>query len=155
VLYDLVEALGYLAERGADPRAVAASLLGADLDEISSDLVTMLYPWMDDELRHALYVALADAAHPLRGCWPVDGELPRAMAAPDRARAAAVIGASYATALAWCRLARVTPPHHGFPVSSAVVPTLIHERDDPSPDAPPPPPGVTGTGTASDWLYKT
>ncbi|MBO3752924.1 hypothetical protein J5X84_43325 [Streptosporangiaceae bacterium NEAU-GS5] len=154
VLYDLVESLGYLAERGADPRAVAASLLGADLAATSSDLVTLLYPWIDDELRHALYIALADSGHPLRGCWPVEGELPHAMAAPDRAGAAAVLGASYATALAWCRLTGSLRPSHGFPVSSALVPTIIHERDDPPTGPVPPPPGVNVVDTPSDWLYK-
>ncbi|MEU7003343.1 hypothetical protein [Nonomuraea sp. NPDC046570] len=49
---------------------------------------------------------------------------------PNRATAAAVLGAVYATGLAWCRLTGAEVPARGFPSSSVVVRWLIHERDD-------------------------
>ncbi|WP_285707270.1 hypothetical protein [Microtetraspora sp. NBRC 16547] len=166
-LYDLVEALGHVAATGADPRAVAASLLAADVAAVSSgaatgavtgtatsgvtSVVTMLYPWMDDEMRRSFYVALTDPAHPLRGCWPVSGELPAALTPPGRDATAALLGAAYATGLAWCRLAGTAPPPRGFPVSSAAVAWLMHQRDDTVPELP-----VTGEfhdQSESGWLF--
>lgn len=156
-LYDLVEALGYTAARGLDPRSAAASLLAADVAGLLSgapstaEVVTQLYPWMDDELRHGFYVSLADPSHPLRGCWPSEGELPPMLAAPDRGTAAALLGSAYATGLAWCRLTGTAPPPRGFAVSSAVVQCLIHQRDDPLPEP--------GTGSfphdpdGTGWLF--
>jgi hypothetical protein len=150
-LYDLVEAVGHTAAKGADPRAVGAALLAADVAGMSTDVVTELYNWMDDELRHAFYVALTDASHPLRGCWPVDGKLPRGLAPTDRGTAAALLGAAYAAGLAWCRLTGTTPPERGFPVSSAAVQCLIHQRDDP---LPPEQDRVEPTEVSSEWLYR-
>ncbi|WP_182908982.1 hypothetical protein [Microbispora sp. H13382] len=147
-LYDLVEALGYTAARGMDPRAVAAALLAADVAGVcgvsepawaapgsspTAQVVTALYPWMDDELRQALYLALTDPAHPLRGCWPAGGELPPGLVPPDRETAAALLGSAYATGLAWCALTGTPAPTVGFPVCAAVVQCLIHQRDDPRP----------------------
>ncbi|MET8047252.1 hypothetical protein ABZU75_06580 [Streptosporangium sp. NPDC005286] len=138
MVYDLVQALGFLAPMGADPRAVAASLLAADLAAFAPRVADGLYPWLDPELRHILHVVLTDAAHPLRGCWPRSGELPSALHPPDRASAAALLGAAYATGLAWCRLTGTEVPERGFTTASAVVHRLTHERDDPVP-------GVSGT----------
>ncbi|GII77505.1 hypothetical protein Sru01_24870 [Sphaerisporangium rufum] len=135
-LYDLVEALSYLAGRGADPRAVAASLLAADVAGVAPQAAARLYPWLDAELRQTYYVALSRPGHPLRDCWPREGEPPDPVRPPDRASAAAVLGAGYATGLAWCRLAGVEPPARGFPVSAATVSCLMHERDDPRPAVP-------------------
>ncbi|MEU4536273.1 hypothetical protein AB0G15_15555 [Streptosporangium sp. NPDC023825] len=137
-VYDLVQALGFLAPMGADPRAVAASLLAADLSDVAPRAADGVYPWLDPELRHILHVVLTDASHPLRGCWPRSGELPAALHPPDRAAAAALLGAAYATGLAWCRLTGTEIPERGFTTASAVVHRLTHERDDPVP-------GVSGT----------
>ncbi|GLW25128.1 hypothetical protein Mame01_51700 [Microbispora amethystogenes] len=149
-LYDLVEALAYTASRGMDPRAVAAALLAADVAGVcgvsepawapgasgTARVVTALYPWMDDEQRQALYLALADPAHPLRGCWPAGRVLPAALLPPDRTTAAALLGSAYATGLAWCALTGTPAPPEGFAVPAAVVQCLIHQRDDPRPHEP-------------------
>ncbi len=146
-LYDMVEALGYLAARGVDPRTAAAALLAADVAGVcgtaephwapgasgTADIVTRIYPWIDDELRDALYASLSDPRHPLRGCWPRNGTLPVAILPPDRDTAAALLGSAYATGLAWCRLTGTSTPTNGFAVCRAVVQCLIHERDDPLP----------------------
>ncbi|MEU0517835.1 hypothetical protein [Streptosporangium sp. NPDC006007] len=137
-VYDLVETLGFLVPKGADPRAVAASLLAADLSPFGAGTAHPLYPWLDPELRHILHVVLAESSHPLRGCWPRSGRLPSALHPPDRAGAAALLGAAYATGLAWCRLTGTAVPERGFTTASAVVHRLTHERDDPVP-------GVSGT----------
>ncbi|GIH98294.1 hypothetical protein [Planobispora takensis] len=142
-LYDLVEALSFLAPKGADPRAVAASLLAADVAAHAPRAADRLYPWLDPELRHILHVVLIDPTHPLRGCWPRTAEaspaaLPSALRPPGRAAAAALLGAAYATGLAWCRLSGTAVPERGFATACALVHWLIHERDDPVP-------GVSGT----------
>ncbi|MFF0250085.1 hypothetical protein ACWEU6_17500 [Streptosporangium sandarakinum] len=136
VVYDLVVALGFVAAKGADPRAIAASLLAADLSEAAPGAVEELYPWLEPELRRMLRVALDDPSHPLRRCWPRAGELPTALHPPDRAAAAALLGTSYAAGLAWCRLTGTPVPERGFATASAVVHRLVHERDDPVPDDP-------------------
>ncbi|WP_214413261.1 hypothetical protein [Sphaerisporangium fuscum] len=141
-LYDMVRALSFVAAHGADPRAVAASLLAADVHAVAPAVAPQLYPWLDAELRHTYYVALAQPDHPLRGCWPRDGEPPEALRPPDRASAAALLGAAYATGLAWCGLTGTPPPPRGFPSSAAMVSCLMDQRDDPHetqpgvPDAP-------------------
>ncbi|MBB2912524.1 hypothetical protein FHS43_003807 [Streptosporangium becharense] len=140
-LYDLVQSLGFLAAKGADPRAVAASLLAADLADCAPRAADGVYRWLDPELRHILHVVLIDPAHPLRGCWPRSGELPSALHPADRGSAAALLGAAYATGLAWCRLTGTAVPERGFATASALVHRLTHERDDPLPDVP----GASGT----------
>ncbi|GLV50992.1 hypothetical protein TBS_15620 [Thermobispora bispora] len=138
-LYDLAESLAYTAPRGFEPRLVAVALLAADLHELfaaaepqrGADAVTTIYAWIDDELRQALYLALTDESYPLRACWPRSGELPAALVPPDRDTAAALLGAAYATGLAWCALTGTPSPERGFAVSSAVTRCLIHQRDDP------------------------
>ncbi|MFI9432724.1 MULTISPECIES: hypothetical protein [Streptosporangium] len=137
-LYDLVQTLGFLVPKGADPRAVATSLLAADLSATAPRAADALYPWLDPELRHILHVVLTDPSHPLRGCWPRSGGLHSALHPPDRASAAALLGAAYATGLAWCRLSGTTVPERGFVTAAAVVHRLTHERDDPVP-------GISGT----------
>ncbi|WP_336207453.1 hypothetical protein [Nonomuraea sp. LPB2021202275-12-8] len=49
---------------------------------------------------------------------------------PDRASAAAVLGAAYAAGLAWSGLSGARVPERGFAGSAALVHRLIHERDD-------------------------
>lgn len=137
-VYDLVGTLGFLVPKGAEPRAVAASLLAADLSAFGPRAADPLYPWLDPELRHILHVVLSDASHPLRGCWPRSGRLPSALNPPDRAGAAALLGAAYALGLAWCRLTGTPVPERGFTTAAAVVHRLSHERDDPVP-------GTSGT----------
>lgn len=132
-VYDMIEALGYLWSKRADPRAVAAALLAADVSALAPEAAPRLYPWLDPELRQMLHGALSDAGHPLRRCWPKDGELPPSLHPPDRAAAASLLGAAYATGLAWCRLAGVDVPDRGFVTASAVVHQLVHQRDDECP----------------------
>ncbi|GAA3442939.1 hypothetical protein [Planomonospora venezuelensis] len=161
-VYDLVQALGFLAARGADPRAVAGALLAADVAAHAPRAADRLYAWLDPELRHVLRDVLTDPAHPLRRCWPRPrgagsstgsfsgpstgsfavpspapppgpATLPSALHPPDRASAAALLGAAYATGLAWCRLTGTAVPERGFPTASALVHRLAHERDDPVP----------------------
>ncbi|MFC7384057.1 hypothetical protein [Sphaerisporangium rhizosphaerae] len=143
MLYDLVEALSFVEVHGADPRAVAASLLAADVQAVAPGVAPQLYPWLDPELRRAFHAALTDPGHPLRGCWPRDGEPPAPLRPPDRASAAALLGAGYAAGLAWCRVTGTAPPPRGFPTSSATVTCLIHERDDPAPSVP---------ATSAEWI---
>ncbi|GAA3786915.1 hypothetical protein GCM10022226_01380 [Sphaerisporangium flaviroseum] len=145
-LYDMVRALSFVCAHGADPRAVAASLLAADVQAVAPGVAARLYPWLDAQLRQTYYVTLAEPQHPLRGCWPRAGEPPEALRPPDRASAAALLGAGYATGLAWCRLTGTMPPPRGFPTSAATVSCLIHERDDPLPGVP---------GTSSEWIRHT
>lgn len=145
-LYDLVQALAFVTAHGADPRAVAASLLAADVQAVAPGVASQLYPLLDGELRQTYYVTLAEPRHPLRGCWPRAGEPPAALRPPDRGSAAALLGAGYATGLAWCRLTGTPSPPTGFPTSAATVSCLIHERDDPLPGVP---------GTSSDWIRHT
>jgi hypothetical protein len=152
-MYDLVEALAFVAARGADPRAVAASLLAADVSAVAPGVVAALYRWLDPQMRQAFYVALADQRHPLRGCWPRDGALPDGLMPPDRDTAAALLGTAYATGLAWSRLTGTEPPPRGFPASAAVVQCLIHQRDDPLPA--PDQPGLDAPETTSSWPYHT
>ncbi|WP_084259130.1 hypothetical protein [Microtetraspora malaysiensis] len=156
-LYDLVDALGHATASGADPRAVAASLLAADVTAVTrgvtAGVVPLLYPWMDDEMRRSFYVALTDRAHPLRGCWPSSGTLPATLVPSGRDTAAALLGAAYATGLAWCALTGTAPPPRGFPVASALVAHLMHQRDDTVP-------GLTVTRefhdrSESGWLFHS
>ncbi|MEU8249853.1 hypothetical protein [Nonomuraea sp. NPDC048916] len=49
---------------------------------------------------------------------------------PGRASAAAVLGAAYATGLAWGRVSGAKVPERGFAGQSALVRRLVHERDD-------------------------
>ncbi|MFG1880226.1 hypothetical protein ACGFIV_35900 [Sphaerisporangium sp. NPDC049003] len=145
-LYDMAHALSFVSAHGADPRAVAASLLAADVKHVAPGVATQLYPWLDSELRQTYYVTLSEPRHPLRGCWPREGEPPAALRPPGRGAAAALLGAGYATGLAWCRLTGTAPPPRGFPTSAAMVSCLIHERDDPLPGVP---------GTSSEWIRHT
>ncbi|GIH75592.1 hypothetical protein [Planobispora longispora] len=152
-LYDLVEALGFLTPKGADPRAVAGALLAADVAAHAPRAADRIYPWLDPELRHILHVVLTRSTHPLRGCWPRSRDaasppassgassappavLPSALQPPDRASAAALLGAAYATGLAWCRLTGTAVPERGFATASALAQRLAHERDDPVPGVP-------------------
>ncbi|MDH2429226.1 hypothetical protein [Sphaerisporangium sp. TRM90804] len=132
-LYDMVRALGFVTAQGGDPRATAASLLAADVDAVAPDVAPQLYPLLDAELRRKYIVALSEPGHALRDCWPRDGEPSAVLRPPDRASAAALLGAAYATGLAWCRLTATEPPERGFPASAATVSCLIAHRDDPLP----------------------
>ncbi|GII87664.1 hypothetical protein Ssi03_56540 [Sphaerisporangium siamense] len=156
-LYDLVEALAFAAGDGADPRVVAASLLAADVHEVAPEAAARLYPYLDPELRRTYYLALAEPGHPLRGCWPEDGAPADGLRPPDRASAAALLGAGYATGLAWCGLTGTEPPARGFPASAATVSCLIGQRDDPLPAALPEETGPSSeaTETSGEWIHHT
>ncbi|WP_425465675.1 hypothetical protein [Nonomuraea turkmeniaca] len=136
-VYDLAEALAFM----PDPSRATAAFL-ADL----SDSRGLLPPRLDHRLRMA-YEALERAG--LTGTsagettapdgFPVQGRpggvsiAPAPVlevAPPDRGSAAAVLGAAYATGLAWGRLTGAKVPERGLAGQSALVQKLVHERDD-------------------------
>ncbi|MFI0420119.1 hypothetical protein [Spongiactinospora sp. 9N601] len=125
-MYDLVQALGYIAKRRHDPRVTAAALLAADLAALSPKSAAKVYPWLDPEMRHVVHTVLADPRHTLREQWPDDGELPPSLHPPDIGSAAALLGTAYATGLAWCDLAGVESPASGFATAAATARRLTH-----------------------------
>lgn len=132
-VYDLVEALGFVADA---PRAAATYL--ADL----SDSRGLLPARLNHRLRRA-YEELGSAGltgtsaaertepegFPVRpgGVEPPPVEV---VTPPDRESKAAVLGAAYATCLAWGGLTGAKVPQRGLAGQSALVRELIHERDD-------------------------
>ncbi|MGW4800863.1 hypothetical protein ACWEPC_51435, partial [Nonomuraea sp. NPDC004297] len=130
-LYDLVEALSFM----PDPRAAAASFL-ADLSDSGGVLpgrldhrLRMAY----EELRHAGLTGTSAAETTQPEGFPVrtSEALPTLeVAPPDRGSAAAVLGAAYATGLAWGRLTGARLPERGLAGQSALVRKIVHERDD-------------------------
>jgi hypothetical protein len=64
------------------------------------------------------------------GGEPEDGGSGEAVEPPDRASAAAVLGAAYAAGLAWGRATGARVPERGFAGAASLVRRLIHERDD-------------------------
>ncbi|WP_435875145.1 hypothetical protein [Nonomuraea fuscirosea] len=134
-VYDLVEALSFM----PDPPAAAATFL-ADL----SDSRHLLPERLDHRLRMAyeelaragrVGTSAADSTEP--DGFPVrTGGLSVApapvleVAPPDRASAAAVLGAAYAMGLAWGRLTGAKVPERGLASQSALVRKIVHERDD-------------------------
>ncbi|GAB1824570.1 hypothetical protein [Herbidospora sp. RD11066] len=152
--YDLTEALGYVAGRQIEPRVAAASLLACDLSTAADAEVTDVFPLLDEELRRAVRKALDDSAHPLRTLWPVDGALPDALFPPGREAASTLLGAAYATGLAWSAMIGRAVPERGFPSASAVSGKLIHERDDTVP-SPLRMPGRPVSEITSEWLYHS
>ncbi|QFY13630.1 hypothetical protein GBF35_50000 [Nonomuraea phyllanthi] len=133
-VYDLVEALAF----APDPPMAAATFL-ADLSDSKGTLPARL----DHRLRRA-YEELDRAG--LTGTsagestepegFPAGGRVltrpaPAAeVAPPDRASAAAVLGAAYATGLAWGALTGARLPQSGLAGQSELVRRLIQERDD-------------------------
>ncbi|WP_143590504.1 hypothetical protein [Thermoactinospora rubra] len=67
------------------------------------------------------------AAHAVRQPHPALHDLHP----PDRETAAAVLGAAYAAALAWCALTGCDTPGNGFAGPAAIAEKIAHERDDP------------------------
>ncbi|SDK71158.1 hypothetical protein SAMN05421874_110130 [Nonomuraea maritima] len=130
-VYDLVEALAFM----PDPRAAAASFL-ADLSDSGGTLPARLDHRLRrayEELRRAglTGTSAAERTHP--DGFPVRaGGVSTALkvAPPDRTSAAAVLGAAYATGLAWQRLTGAKVPERGLASQSALVARLVHERDD-------------------------
>ncbi|MEU4720374.1 hypothetical protein AB0G06_12115 [Nonomuraea dietziae] len=124
---DLLEAVAF----SPDPHRTAGALLAADHADTPEGLPTVA-AWLDHRLRHALHTQLAA---PRGDTTEPDGfEVgPRWLDAvpPTREGAAAVLGAAYASGLAWCRLTGTSVPGNGFPGAAAIVHRLIHERDDP------------------------
>ncbi|WP_043615431.1 hypothetical protein [Nonomuraea candida] len=135
VLYDLVAALSF----EPDPRAAAASFL-ADLSDSGGRLPGRL----DHRLRQA-YEELRRAG--LTGTSAGEATEPEGfpvrpggvsvapapvveVAPPDRASAATVLGAAYATGLAWGRLTGAKLPERGLAGQAALVRKIVHERDD-------------------------
>ncbi|GAA2407533.1 hypothetical protein GCM10010404_76980 [Nonomuraea africana] len=124
---DLLEAVAF----APDPHRTAAALLAADHVDAPEGLPTVS-AWLDHRLRHALHTQLA-ASHG-EDTEPDGFEVgPRWLdtVPPTREEAAAVLGAAYASGLAWCRLTGTPVPGGGFPGAAAIVHRLIHERDDP------------------------
>ncbi|GAA2664261.1 hypothetical protein GCM10010412_039560 [Nonomuraea recticatena] len=124
---DLLEAVAF----SPDPHRTAGALLAADHADTPEGLPTVA-AWLDHRLRHAVHTRLAT---PRGDITEPDGfEVgPRWLDAvpPTREGAAAVLGAAYASGLAWCRLTGASVPGDGFPGAAAIVHRLIHERDDP------------------------
>ncbi|MEQ4715734.1 hypothetical protein [Nonomuraea sp. B19D2] len=133
-VYDLVEALAFM----PDPPMAAATFL-ADLSDSKGALPARL----DHRLRRA-YEELDRAG--LTGTsasestepegFPVPGRVltkpapALEVAPPDRASTAAVLGAAYATGLAWGRLTGAKVPQSGLAGQTALVRRVVHERDD-------------------------
>ncbi|MEV4114012.1 hypothetical protein [Nonomuraea sp. NPDC049695] len=133
-VYDLVEALAFM----PDPPMAAATFL-ADLSDSKGTLQARL----DHRLRHA-YGELDRAG--LTGTSASESTAPEGfpvlgrvltkpapaleVAPPDRASAAAVLGAAYATGLAWGRLTGAKVPQSGLAGQTALVRRVVHERDD-------------------------
>ncbi len=89
-----------------------------------------------------------------RALWPVDGGLPDALTPPGREAASILLGAAYATGLAWSAMIGRAVPERGFPSASAVSGKLIHERDDTVP-SPLRMPGRPVSEITSEWLYHS
>ncbi|MFB9626704.1 hypothetical protein [Nonomuraea helvata] len=133
-VYDLVEALAFM----PDPPMAAATFL-ADLSDSKGTLPARL----DHRLRHAygeldragLTGTSASESTEPEG-FPVPGRVltkpapTLEVAPPDRASAAAVLGAAYATGLAWERLTGAKVPQSGLAGQTALVRRVVHERDD-------------------------
>ncbi|GAA0932726.1 hypothetical protein [Nonomuraea longicatena] len=143
-VYDLVEALAFT----TDPPRAAASFL-TDLPGAGERLHT----WLDHRVRHAYtdltrhVAAYGENTEPdgfavpaflwdgPTGGWPNRATAPATargvvVAPPDRESAASVLGAAYASALAWCGLVGAEVPADGFAGARAIVRRLVHERDD-------------------------
>ncbi|MEV5708939.1 hypothetical protein [Actinoallomurus sp. NPDC052274] len=123
--YDLAAMAAALPAAAAGPaeaRRVAFALLAADLEGVPGVAAAVL-PWLDPEAVRTLQ-ALGQPGHPLRELWPVDGTLPSAVAGADPQILRSLLAASYATALAWCRLANMAPPRPGFTVPAALMKTI-------------------------------
>ncbi|TMR37595.1 hypothetical protein ETD85_07285 [Nonomuraea zeae] len=136
-VYDLAEALRF----ASDPAGATAAYL-ADLSDSKGRLPSLL----DHRLRRA-YEELDRAG--LTGTSAGDSTEPDGfpvitqtggvsmkpapvleVAPPDRGSAAAVLGAAYATGLAWGKLTGARVPERGLAGQTALVRRLIHERDD-------------------------
>ncbi|MEV5327143.1 hypothetical protein WBK31_37295 [Nonomuraea sp. N2-4H] len=134
-VYDLVDALSFM----PDPREAAATFL-ADLSDSRGVLpgrldhrLRMAY----EELRRAGLTSTSAAERtepegfPVRGGGVSVAPAPVIeVAPPDRASAAAVLGAAYATGLAWERLTGAKMPERGLASQTALVRKIVHERDD-------------------------
>ena len=108
-----------------EPRLVAAALVAADLALVKRHVVDAVVPWFDPEIRYTVLAVLDQAGHPLRRFCPKDGRLPRALRANLGGRAAALLAATYAQDLAWCRLGGIPARPRGFPVPTALISELI------------------------------
>ncbi|TDD04538.1 hypothetical protein E1292_18760 [Nonomuraea deserti] len=136
-VYDLVDALRFTPEP-----PMAAAVLLADLSDSKGVLPALL----DHRLRRA-YEALEQAG--LTGTSAMESTEPDGfpvqerpggvstapapvleIAPPDRGSTAAVLGAAYATGLAWGRLTGAKMPERGLAGQAALVRKIIHERDD-------------------------
>ncbi|WP_143020421.1 hypothetical protein [Sinosporangium album] len=58
--YDLVQALGFVAERGVSPRAAAGAWLAADLSAVEPKALDLLSGWLDPKLRRIVHAVLND-----------------------------------------------------------------------------------------------
>lgn len=134
-LYDLVEALSFM----PDPRQAAAVFL-ADLSDSKGALPGRLDHRLRlayEELRLAGRTGTSAAESTEPDGFPVRaGGVSTApapvleVAPPDRASAAAVLGAAYAMGLAWGRLTGAKVPERGLARQAALVRRMVHERDD-------------------------
>ncbi|SDM42369.1 hypothetical protein [Nonomuraea jiangxiensis] len=133
-VYDLVEALQF----ARDPRQAAATFL-ADLSDSRGALPARLDHRLRlayEELDRAGLTGTSAGESTEPDGFPVPGRVltmpapVTEVAPPDRASAAAVLGAAYATGLAWGGLTGAKVPERGLAGQAALVRRLIHERDD-------------------------
>lgn len=120
--YDLAAAAAPLPAAAGGPaeaRRVGFALLAADLEGVPGSAAAVL-PWLDPDGAHTLQ-SLAAPDHRLRALWPVEGVFPEAVAGADPQILRGLLAASYATDLAWCRLAGLAPPRPGFTVPDALM----------------------------------
>ncbi|WP_285575867.1 hypothetical protein [Actinoallomurus iriomotensis] len=128
--YDLAAAAAMLPAAAGGPaeaRRVALALLAADLQD-SPAAAGPVMAWLDADGVRTLQ-SLAQPGHPLRRLWPTGGTLPDAVAGADPQILRTLLAASYATDLAWCRLAGTAPPRPGFTVPAALMNSLIAAPD--------------------------
>jgi hypothetical protein len=128
--YDLAAAAAMLPAAAGGPaeaRRVALALLAADLQDSPAAAGTVM-AWLDAEGVRTLQ-SLTQPDHALRRLWPTGGTLPDAVAGADPQILRTLLAASYATDLAWCRLAGTAPPRPGFTVPAALMNTLVAAPD--------------------------
>ena len=162
--YELAQAVAAVCGDPADPayiepRLVAAALIAADLAVVRQDVVAMVIPWLDPEIRYTVQAVLSQSGHPLRRLWPQDHRLPEMLRrypgadgrgrgdnGADRSRKI-LLATMFAADLAWCRLGGGIPARpRGFPVPTAAVAEIIGvERAKAAASAQPitPPPGIS------------
>jgi hypothetical protein len=131
--YDLAAAAAALPAAAAGPteaRHVSLALLAADLDGMPGSALAVM-PWLDPDGARTLQ-GFAQPDNPLRRLWPTGTTLPAEVSGADPQILRTLLAASYATDLAWCRLAGIPPSRTGFNVPAALMNAIAAG---PAPDA--------------------